>query len=393
MRAFIASLLLVPLVLQAQIPGLEPEKDWELSGYVNYMMTGTLVDGGEDLLDNQVHNRLDFEYRFSSQLRFNASVRNRLFWGDSAQSELYREVIGFDPGYLDLTFNWGEGSDFFANTQFDRLYFDWHSDNYQGRVGRFRINWGMNTIWNPNDIFNSYSIYDVDYPERPGTDALYFTRKLGYASELNLAFSPSKDSELHSYSARYLFNVSNWDAQIIIGKSNLDFVIGAGLATDFVGSSLKAESTLFSPTKDEWQTADGNVQSLTTSVVSSVELGYNFSGARNWMSTVALLHITEPQDVQNAIVFLNLPLTARTLSFTEFTAYADLGFDITPLNRIVFSGSYYDDDSFYIGVSSTHSLSNDWQLVVVAQRFDGASDSLFGQTPNTLIFANLGWNF
>lgn len=393
MRAIIISLLLVPLLLQAQIPGLAPEKDWALSGYVNYMVTGTLVDSGDDLFDQQIHNRLDFEYRFGSRLRFNASARNRFFWGDSAQNEYYREVIGFDPGYLDLTFNWGEGSDFFANTQFDRLYFDWGNDNYHGRAGRFRINWGMNTIWNPNDIFNAYSIYDVDYPERSGTDALSLTRKLGYASELTVAFSPSQESELNSYSARYLFNVSNWDGQVIIGKSNLDFVIGGGLATDLRGASLKAESTLFSPTKDDWQTADGSFQSLTTSVVSSIELGYSFSGTRNWMSTLALLHITEPQDVQNAIVYLNLPLTARTLSFTEFTTYADLGFDITPLSRINVSGSYYDDDSFYLGVSSTSSLSNDWQLVVLAQRFDGASDSLFGQTPNTLIFANLGWNF
>ncbi|MGR5489279.1 hypothetical protein ACPV5F_25870, partial [Vibrio alfacsensis] len=76
-----------------------------------------------------------------------------------------------------------------------------------------------------------------------------------------------------------------------------------------------------------------------------------FGGRRNWIGRASVLYISEPQQAIDAAVYLTLPLTARTLSFTKFTGYADLGFDITPLSRITMSGSYYQDGSFFVGLS------------------------------------------
>jgi hypothetical protein len=251
----------------------------------------------------------------------------------------------------------------------------------------------MTNIWNPNDIFNSYSIYEVDYPERPGSDAIVLTRPLGFASELNLAFNPASDSEMNSYSARYLLNHAGWDAQVILGKSKLDYVVGGGVAGDILGASLKFETTFFRPKEDQWKTLEGTLQPLHNSLVTTIEFSYSFASTRNWMATLALLNISDPQNSSSAVAFLNLPLTARTLSFTEFTGYAEASFDITPLSRLSLSGTYYDDNSYFFGLANTLSLSDNWQLMLVIQRFDGGSASLFGDTPNTQLFANLGWNF
>jgi hypothetical protein len=64
-------------------------------------------------------------------------------------------------------------------------YLDYTAGKWQFRVGRQRINWGVNLVWNPNDVFNSFSYFDFDYEERPGSDAVrvqYYTGTTSSAS-------------------------------------------------------------------------------------------------------------------------------------------------------------------------------------------------------------------
>ncbi|MCW8330778.1 hypothetical protein MD588_18465 [Photobacterium sp. SDRW27] len=372
----------------AQIPGLEPEKNWDLNGYVKYMATGIFPDEQNNGLDHLVHQRFNFEYRFSSDVRFNLGMRNRLLFGDTAETPGYGKLIGFDPGYMDLSTNWLDKNGVVGNSQLDRIYLDWQKQDWQLRAGRFRINWAMTTLWNPNDIFNSYSIYDFDYEERSGSDAVMVSRKLGFASSVDVVYNPSQDSELESYAGRYLFNRQGWDMQLLVGKSGLDRVIGAGFAGDIKGAGFRGEFSWFDPVRDDWQGEE-----LESSSVASVEVDYSFGGKRNWMARAALLHISNPQEPQSALLFLNLPLTARTLSFTNLTWYADASFDISSLSRLTFSSTYYDDGSFFLGASNSYSLADEWQLLAVLQRFDGDSESLFGQTASTLAFLQLKWSF
>ncbi|MDD9156872.1 hypothetical protein PVK64_11870 [Aliivibrio sp. S4TY2] len=385
---FVPFLLLLPLLSHAQIPGLAPEKNWDLNGYVKYMATSTIPNSGDAIFDNIVHQRFNFEYRFNDQLRVNLSMRNRLLFGDSAEYSNYSDFISYDPGYVDLSKNWIDKKGMIGNTQFDRAYLNWNKDDWQFRAGRFRINWGMTTVWNPNDIFNSYSIYDFDYEERPGTDAVMVSKKLGFASSIDLVFNPSSDSELDSYAARYLFNKQGWDMQVLLGKSQLDYVVGAGFAGDIYGAGLRGEFSWFEPTQRRYDNQD-----LVASSVSSLEMDYRFNGTQNWVIQGSLMHISEPQDADNAMAYLNLPLSARTLSFTRWTWYSSLGVDLSPLSRLTFMNSYYDDGSFFVGVNQTYSLADDWQLIGVVQYFDGASDSVFGENPSTLLYAQIKWSF
>ena len=64
-----------------------------------------------------------------------------------------------------------------------------------------------------------------------------------------------------------------------------------------------------------------------------------------------------------------------------------------PLNRVTLSASYYDDHSYFLGMSSNYSLANDWQLLTVIQSFNGSNGSLFGEVPATLLFANVKYSF
>ncbi|WED29508.1 hypothetical protein L3V77_18980 [Vibrio sp. DW001] len=375
-------------VAEADIPGLQPEKAWDLNGYIKYMGTATLPDVGDNLFDNLVNQRFNFEYRLSSNLRFNAGMRNRFIWGESAENPYYSDYIGLDLGYVDLSKNWAEGERYVGNSQLDRLYIDWNKDNWQVTGGRFRINWGMTTVWNPNDVFNSYSIYDFDYEERPGTDALSLSSKLGFASSFDLVYSPNEEHHLNSYAMRYLFNVEEWDIQLIGGKARLDNVIGVGIAGDIKGGGLRAEVSYFDPTQDSWQDVD-----QVSALVSSLEMDYSFGGQGNWTVKGSIMHNSSPQDPISANAFLSLPLTAKTLSFTELTSYLDASFEVSALSRVTLSTIYYKDGSYFLGLSNNYSLANNWQLLGVVQYFDGDKDSLFSQSSSTLMFAQIKWSF
>jgi hypothetical protein len=180
--------------------------------------------------------------------------------------------------------------------------------------------------------------------------------------------------------------------QFIAGKSRLDYIIGMGFAGDIQDAGLRAEMTWFEPTQNNWDNGD-ELLLLEPSLVATLEADYSFISQRNWMLRASALYISNPKEQGSAVKYLNLPLTARTLSFTSSTYYADFSFDINALNRLTFSSSYYDDGSYYVGLSNNYSLANNWQLLAVLQRFDGLSDSLFGQIPSLLTFVQVKWSF
>lgn len=422
LRLFRTALVLLFLVIlslnvRSAVPGLEPKKSWQLDGYVKYMATYAMPKTQSNTLDHLIHNRMNFEYRFSDEWRVNVGMRNRALWGDALNLPGYAELVALDNGYFDLSKNWREG-DVIFNTQLDRLNVTWNKDTWRVRAGRFRVNWSMNTIWNPNDIYNAYSIYDFDYEERAGTDAVSISKSLGFADGVDVIFAPAKDSGQDSTALRYLANQAGWDYQLLVGRSRLDYVIGAGFSTDLYEAGIRGEVSWFDPVNATYQgksvmqtksaiqnqstpqtrslpqtRSSPQTKSTKQTTVASLEMDYSFGGERNWLGRTAWLYISAPQDVNSALAYLNLPLDAKTLSFTRHTWYGDVSFDLTSLNRLTLSASYYDDHSYFLGASSTYSLANDWQLLTVIQAFGGSDDSLFGEDPTTLVFANIKYSF
>ena len=79
------------------------------------------------------------------------------------------------------------------NTTIDRVFLEYNKNDWEVRVGRQRINWGINLAWNPNDVFNAYSFFDFDYEERPGSDAIRIRKYTGIASSVELAANITDD--------------------------------------------------------------------------------------------------------------------------------------------------------------------------------------------------------
>ena len=106
-------------------------------------------------------------------------------------------------------------------------------------LGRQRINWGVNLAFNPNDLFNAYSLVDFDYQERPGADAVrfqYYTNELS-SFETAIQFGKSLDSSVIAG----LWKINKWeyDFQFLIANFYSDFVLGTAWAGNLKKPVLK----------------------------------------------------------------------------------------------------------------------------------------------------------
>ncbi len=373
---------------QAQVPGVAPESPLSFGGYVKYLMEVNLPEAGGEKVNHLLQQRFNLEYRPMPELALAAGMRNRVISGDNLDFPAFDKVISSDPGYWDLSKNWSEHGDVVGNSSLDRLYLDWQPGDNQLRFGRHRIGWGMAVLWNPNDLFNSYSMFDFDYEERPGTDALLFGRDLGFASRAEMVWAFGDNWDATSLAGRYQFNAGGYDIQLLAGKNNVNRVLGLGFAGSVLGAGLRGEVSRFDPDQSWWQ---GEEQRRVT--VATLDLDYSFGGRRNLAGRTALLYIDSPVEPVSSLLYLNRALTAKTLSFTRWTGYAELGFDVTALSRQTLAVSAYDDGSLYAIASNAISLADDWELLLVWQHFNGSDHSLFGAAPTDLLSGRLRWSF
>ena len=200
-----------------------------LNGYLSNMQSVMFENAdGQWVSDNLVHNRLNFKTYFGSHLRFNAELRNRFMYGETVKYfPGYADLIDKDQGWQDLTWNLASDSSYLINTSIDRLFLDFSLGRFQLTVGRQRINWGMNFVWNPNDIFNSYSFFDFDYVERPGSDAVRLQMYINSTSTFEMVGKINQDDQW-SLAGLVKFSLAGTDFQFLGGVlDEKEFVLNA----------------------------------------------------------------------------------------------------------------------------------------------------------------------
>jgi len=170
LKAFCCAFLVVYSTL---VIAQDSNKKWRLDGYIKEMISLTALQDVDSLMfDNLIHNRLNVFWYPTEKLTLNMEVRTRMFHGDAVKTiPSYGNFIDTNNDFFDFSYT-EDFDQMVFHTMIDRLYLQWNDASWQLKVGRQRINWGVNLAWNPNDIFNAYSLYDFDYEERPGTDAL-----------------------------------------------------------------------------------------------------------------------------------------------------------------------------------------------------------------------------
>ncbi|MDD3035024.1 MAG: hypothetical protein PHT25_10570 [Bacteroidales bacterium] len=359
---------------------------------VYYLEKAIPLPGGDSLqwtTYNQLHNRLNIDLELAESFHINVGLRNRILFGKMLGSiPQYIDMFEDDNGFLDLSVNILEGNKWFFNSSLDRLYIDYTIGKFQLKIGRQRINWGIDLIWNPNDLFNAFSYIDFDYPERSGSDAILLTWYTSENSSLDIACKIDHNKE-STIAARYLFNIEDYDIQFIVGKFMKDIVAGMGWSGNIGPLSFRGEGTVFIPYSDNPDTS-GTSAAITFSfdytTKSSIYLQaaflFNSSGTNKQTTGISLL---DP----------NRNLDARHLSLGKYEIFGQISYPVNPILTLGVSGIYNpSDNSCYIGPSLALSLGKNFDLMVNSQLLLGGEGSEYGTYGKTFAgFGSVRWNF
>jgi len=322
--------------------------------------------------DYQIHNRINFTAQ-PGPFEIKLSLRNRVLWGYQASNNpTFNTQLESDPAGFDLSSIWLKSNGVLFHSVIDRLNVRWSNTYWEVKLGRQRMNWGMHTIWNPNDLFNTYNYLDFDYEERPGSDALQVTRYLGALSEVSVAAAVLDNNQ---WAAAGLFktHVGNYDLQGIAGLWRQQWVLGGGFAGDLSSGSLKGECSVFLP-------QNASVQATLPPAVSA-SLGYEWSFDGGLFLSGNILYNSEGTanssffDLIQQNTSTTVLNNARLLFPFRTTYFVALGGPINPLLRL--DGGVMTDASFdqLIAISTlSYSLAQNIDISLVSQVFLGDLD-------------------
>jgi len=294
---------------------------FEFNGYLKFMETLAIANNSKVLVDNLVHNRLNFTFYTPRGSKFIAQFRNRIFFGSAVKSiPNYGNLVNQYDGVLPLEWLIVNNENVVINTIVDRLYYEYSNIKMQIRVGRQRINWGINTSWNPNDLFNSYNIYDFDYEEREGADAVSASFFPNYMSSIDFAYKFTGKWDTDVVALKYKFNKYSYDFQFLGGKFQEFIALGAGWAGNIGMTGFKGEITYF----------NSYISNIKSQVSLSTSIDYSFSNGTYMLGTYLLNTSGKNYLINPSITALEIP-NAMNLMPAKHSSMVQLAHPFTPV--------------------------------------------------------------
>ena len=358
-------------------------KRFQVRGYIKDMQSLTWQQNMTHLITgNLIHNRVNFRWLPSSRITGAVELRNRLIWG---------EEVAFIPGFssrlrnaneaFDLSANWLVEDRMIFHTNIDRLWLEYQGDKWNARLGRQRINWGIGTTWNPNDLFNTFNFLDFDYEERPGADAVRLQYLTGEMNHLELALSFSQTSRKEIAALKYFINVAAYDLQFIGGWFQDQPTLGAGWSGSIRDTGFKGEIQYYFQRGDN----DGHLNF-------SIEGDYMFE--HGWYLSAGLLFNNRGSDDSPLLLDVStFEMNPRNLMPTKWNTVMTFSKEITPLIMAGTTAIYTPGtDLLIILPTFTFSLTENVDINIVWQSFFGEGPSGFDDFSHRA-FLRLKWNF
>jgi len=378
----VLSLFVLPILASAQFG--DSGKKLVINGYLVNMQSVSISENPFELPDsldfltkgdNHIYstdiyfqNRLNLFWYASDKLTISAQMRNRLIVGDqvrldfTGQMEDSYENTGnfFNPAW-----NVAVGNSYILNLAFDRLYAEYSSGNLDITVGKQRINWGKTFAFNPNDMFNTYSYFDFDYEEKPGTDAIRAMYYTGAASSIELAANIDSASHV-SAALKWNANIWNYDFQFLGGTlRSKDLALGFGWSGYIKDASWRGELAWYQPFE--------NFADTSGIVMLSTGMDYSFNSKWTIQGEVMLAKLPKDKD----IVFFDAyapPQSVKDLATSPFQLLGSVMFQASPLSTLSLASIWYphpDIKGIFIGPSWTYSLADNFSASVYWQFFHG----------------------
>ena len=367
------------------------ESKWKdkisFSGYLRYMNSSSVINSDSTIKDNLIHNRLRIKLDLNS--RFNAVVemRNRAFFGQATKiNPNLGNILNNDLGELDLSFVPYDQKELVIHSIFDRAYIKYSSDKWELRIGRQRINWGVNLAWNPNDLFNAYSLIDFDYQERLGVDALRLQYYIGEMSTIEISAQPGMNIDESIFAGLWKFNLNGSDFQFLFGNYYEDVAIGFGLATNIKNAGVTIESTYFNP-KNNSKTSEG--LSTSFSVDYSTKSGIYFNSSFLFNS----LGSTKKSTDDNLFGSFLTDISAKRLMPSKLTYFTQVSGNFTPaINGSMTIFHMKGEEMLLIMPSITYEIKENLDTMLLAQLIYNQIESNFNSM-GVGIFLRCAYNF
>jgi len=374
-----------------QLKAQEKETEFTLGGYINYLPSYLEFERSNeiDFQKNQlIHNRLNIRGYIKDNFSIGLELRNRILFDEGEFND--------DNGYFDLSHYYINNSKFKIHSMIDRMWLKYQKEKIEISIGRQRVNWGINTIWNSNDLFNAYNFIDFDYIERPGSDVVRFQYSGDDLSSIDVVYKPSTIEESSVIAALYKINKMGYDFQFLLADYYNDIALGGGWAGNIKNAGFKGEITYF--ISDE--SSENNSTSLSTSIDYSFTNGLYILGSHLYNSN----GYSDPQQFELGAITQDV-LSPKNLMPSKNSYLIQASAFITPAINTSFTFLYGQGiNFFFFSPNITYDISSSLDASIIGQFFYMNNDSdqstvpIWPETNNTIsringYYARLKWSF
>ena len=281
--------------------------------------------------------------------------------------------ISSDDGLVDLSHFIVDNTNFKLHSMIDRFWLKYQKDKIEISIGRQRVNWGINTIWNSNDLFNAYNFIDFDYIERPGSDVIRFQYTGDNLSSFDLVYKPTKNDG-SVIAALYKINKLDYDFQFLAANYYEDVALGGGWAGNLKNAGFKGEFTYFVAKNLLVDGVDqDNSISLSSSVDYSFKNGFYILGSYLYNSN----GFSDPSVFSLGSLTENV-LLSKNLMPSKNSYLIQASKPITPAINSSLTILYGQGVNFmFISPNITYDINKSFDLNFIGQFFYGEMDGDF----------------
>lgn len=383
MKGTLIILLLMSIQYCAAQDSIETKRKWEVYGYLKSMESLSFdPEFKNNISNNLLHNRINLRWKPSGKITGSAEFRNRLFWGEEVKlTPGFANLLRNDHERFNLQKVWIDNPSLVLHTNAERLNIEYRNSRWTLKLGRQRINWGMTTTWNPNDLFNTYNFLDFDYEERPGVDGGRLRYMINNTSAAELAVAPMGNKNGNIAVLNYTRNQWGYDLQLNTGWYKEHITAGVGWAGSILDAGFKGEMQYF---------LQNNAQRGHVNL--SMEGNYMFKNA--WYVSAGMLFnnqgLCRPVSNWNAI---DLKLSPENLMPTKWNFIVSTAKEITPLLSVNASVLYAPGTNLMILLPSVkYNLAGNLDADLIWQSFFAELHGAF-EAVNHRGFLRIKWSF
>ncbi|MBS1904574.1 MAG: hypothetical protein JSS75_12775 [Bacteroidetes bacterium] len=324
----------------------------------------------------ELHNRLGLSVSIGSRLELHAEARTRLYYGEGVR---YVSDASQLVGSSNESIMWAHNRSLILHTMLDRLYLDETDGDLSVRAGIQRLNWGINTIWTPNDIFNSYNVFDFDYEEGPGAEAVRARYTIEPGLSVEGAFENRAWRDMTA-AVRAMWNVGGYDLQALAGAFRGSPVAGVGFAGNIGDAGWKGEASYF-----------GASSGHTSAVTASMTFDHVIGG---YFLTLSGLYCSDvPASAASGGELFDATRTARQLMPFRYTGYLSASKAFTPLFTATAAVLYSPTNgSLILFPSIAYSLAENVDADLTLESFFNNATGPYAAAANAF-FLRLRWSF